>query len=533
MSQVARKATFNLLAKGIITIFALLSLTLVAKNVNDTAVGILAFGLGFVGVLSFVSDFGFASAHVKRISEGKEEAECNGTFIAIKLGLTGLMVLVIVVALYIWGTLPNAYENPQYKSDYELVVYIVTAYYVLISLSQIATLTFGGRQESAKQQIPEMIGTLARAPALIWIALFAGTMAVGLAAIYLSLAYLATAIVMFVLAFALFLNSPVGRPTMRMLRSYASYALPISVLSFMGMMVTNVDKVIIKFFWAGTAGDAIVGHYFMMQRFILVYILISSSLGPILFPRLSQTHACKDFHSLREMCWKAEKYTSVIIVPLVMATIALAPTFIVVFAAESYLADAGTLIVLSVYALLLSLDMAYVMVIYCVDRPEISMRLGLITALVTLGMFVVLVPRTFFGMTLLGGGALGAAVAMLIGVVVEYVLCRHYAYKVAGVTSYHRTLYHVSAGFAMALLLYAFYWTGFVDRLTTLLDSALSGFFGGLVALSVVCLIGLAVYAGLLWATGELKREDLRFFKDLLNVGKMREYLSSELRQKK
>ena len=321
---------------------------------------------------------------------------------------------------------------------------------------------------------------------------------------------------MVILAFYLFLNHPVGKPSREMLRSYTKYALPISVLVFISSMVQNVDKPLILFF---SKDPSEVANYFMVQRITLVYILISSSVAPILFPKLSETHACMGMAELQELCRKAERYTSMIIVPLVAMTVALTPVFILLFVGKPYLNASNVLAILSIYALILSIDMSYITVLYCVDRPDLCLRLGIITMGTTILLFGVLVPKTFFGYTLLGGGAIGAATAILIGTTIEYVVSRYYAYKIANVASYRRIGFHMLAGISMACILYMIGWyMNFEMRWYEL---------GG------VCFVGLLIYLGLLWAVDEFTKRDLFFFLDLLNVKKMVNYISGEMRGKK
>jgi O-antigen/teichoic acid export membrane protein len=205
-------------------------------------------------------------------------------------------------------------------------------------------------------------------------------------------------------------------------------------------------------------------------------------------------------------------------VPVAFATIALAPTLIHILFSDYYLPATLALQILCIYALVNSLDVSYISVIYGVDRPDISLRLGLITAGVTMASSIILIPRSFFGFVLLGGGAAGAALAVLIGGVVEYAVSRYYARAVAGVISYGRVWMHFIAGAVMAAFLYACQWAHMVSRWFALLG---------------ICLAGLALYLGILWLIREFGRQDVKFFLDLLNIRKMTTYLSSELRGKK
>lgn len=507
MSGIARKAAFNLLAKSIVTAVTLLSFLYMGRNADPGAVAMLAFALGFVGVFTFVSDLGFGAAHVKRLSGGGDEAKCNATFMFAKLALTGAMVACVLVAVFLWDTFnpSGAFNNGEQR----WAVYVIMVYYALFSLAQIPVATFTGRMEAAKQQLPETIGTLARAPLIVYAVM------AGMGAVALSLSYLGTGLVMLFVAVLLFRSYRIGQPDREMLKSYTSYATPVMLILLILVLSQNLPPVLIAYF---TGSDVEVAGYFMVQRVTLIFILVSSSVSPILFPKLSKDHACQALGSMNDTCRESERMISLYMVPFMAATAALAPALIHVFLSDTYLSMAPALVLLAAFAFVTSIDMTYLNVLYGVDRPDINMRLGIVTVSVTLAGFVLLIPRTVLGFKLLGGGATGAAAALLIGVCVEYAVSRYYAKKVASIESYHRIWIHIAAGVAMAVMLYALYAAGFADRWYTLAG---------------VSAAGLGLYLAILWAANEFGRRDLRFIVDTLDVRKMMSYMSSELRGKK
>ncbi len=507
MSEVARKALFNLAAKTVVTIFTLLSFLYLGKSGDQQAVATLAFALSFVGAFTFIFDMGYGSAHIKRLSEGNDEGTCNATFLAIRLTLTAVMAATVLAAIFVWEAFnpSGAFSIAEQKQ----AIYVILGYFVLFALAQIPVMTFSGRMESAKQQVPETVGTMARAPLIIFAVM------AGLGAVALSMSYLVTGLLMCLIAVWLFRDRPVGSASKATAISYTRYATPLMPLILVAILSQNLPPVLIAFFTGSTQE---VAGFFMVQRLTLVFILISTSISPILFPKLSETHAKNDMAAIKDICWKTERLISLLMVPLIFATVALAPALIHIFFSDAYLVAAPAMRILAVYALVISLDMAYVTVIYGVDRPDISLRLGLATASVTIASFFILIPPDIYGFELLGGGATGAALALLLGGVAEYAVSRHYARKVAGVVSCGRIWIHVACGVAMAALLVACDWAGLVTRWYSLL---------------AVCAAGLGLYAGLLAASKELGRRDVDFFLDLLNLRKMFSYITTELRGKK
>ena len=69
--------------------------------------GNIAWVLATIGTLNTVSDLGFGSAHVKRVSEGQDENDCFSTYFVIKSSLTAFMVVFTFVALIVWNDITN------------------------------------------------------------------------------------------------------------------------------------------------------------------------------------------------------------------------------------------------------------------------------------------------------------------------------------------------------------------------------------------------------------------------------------------
>ena len=131
--------------------------------------GVVGFAYGFVALFSIFGDLGFGAAHVKRISEGKDFGKCVGTFAAAKIILTGIFASGTILSIVIWRfVFGRGFESPLH----EQAVYILLAYFVLSSLTQVFTATFSAKKEIAKSQIPYFIFTLVRVLITLFIAYF-------------------------------------------------------------------------------------------------------------------------------------------------------------------------------------------------------------------------------------------------------------------------------------------------------------------------------------------------------------------------
>ncbi|MCK5636998.1 MAG: oligosaccharide flippase family protein, partial [Thermoplasmatales archaeon] len=152
--MIARKS-FLIVASSFFTRFigwiGLVILVKIWGDFGPEALGTIGFAMSFVALFNVIAELGFSQAHVKRISEGKDLGTCIGTYAAIKLILTGVMTTIVFLALFIWK---NVFDKNFSDATTESVIVVFIVYYIFVNLIQIALVTFAGRKEIAKRQIP-------------------------------------------------------------------------------------------------------------------------------------------------------------------------------------------------------------------------------------------------------------------------------------------------------------------------------------------------------------------------------------------
>jgi O-antigen/teichoic acid export membrane protein len=177
--MIARKSLLIVIAQFLTRSLGWVGLVVLAKlwgGFAPEALGVIGFAMSFVGVFNIVADLGFGQAHVKRISEGKDLGTCIGTFFTIKMVLTGAMVAIILLAMFI---LENVLHQGFHDATKQSVVFVFLIYYVFLSIQQIASYTFNGKGEIAKMQITSIFENIVKVPLMILVAL-AGVGLVGL-----------------------------------------------------------------------------------------------------------------------------------------------------------------------------------------------------------------------------------------------------------------------------------------------------------------------------------------------------------------
>jgi len=495
------------------------------------ALGVIGFAMAFVGVFTIIADFGFGQAHVKRISEGKDLGTCLGTFFAIKIILTTAMVAIVFFTMFF---LENVLHQGFNDSTKQSVVLVFLLYYVLLSIQQIASYTFNGKGEIAKMQITSVFENIFKVPLMIIVAL-AGVSVIGLAAIVhwpqflqplqqylashpigsLAMAYVFGMLTTVFIGFWFLRKYPWKKPNIELGKSYFYFAFPMFLFLIIGTISTNIDKLTIGYFWTATE----VGYYFSLQQILQIILIISAAFNTVLFPVYSEYHAQKNLKKINTTTHLVERYISMVVIPPIVVIILFVKPVISIMLNSAFLPAASTLIVLAIYAVLVSFMAPYNSLVIGVNRPGIYAKIGLVICLINIVFDFLLVPRwgilSFTGIN----GPLGAAVALVIANTTGFIMIRLAAKKLTGIKLIqNHTPRHIIAGLVMAIGLYPF----------TVLLSVLHWYH-----ILAFAIIGLGIYLFILFLLKEFTRKDVDFVLDLLNVKKMWKYVKEEIKKEK
>jgi O-antigen/teichoic acid export membrane protein len=499
--------------------------------------------MAFNGLFSLVGKMGFASAHIKRVSEGKDLGTCIGTFATIKIALTFIMIAIVLSAIFIMKyVLKTGFQD----ATTETAVYVFLIYTSLLNVVDIAVYTFQGKKEIAKMQLTILFENVIKVPLMIVVALAGATIA-GVVSISPAIDWpgflqplqkfisthaigsLAAAYIFGVLASVfvglwLLKKYPIKKPTREFFKSYFVFAMPIMILALVNNISLNVDKVMIGYFWTSVE----VGYYFTMQQVFELVIILSTSVGIVLFPTISEYHAKKNYAKMKQLTRLAERYISMIIIPVIVVIIIFASSVINILFDSSFLPAVPVLMTLTLYAFLVGLKMPYSSLIQGMNKPAIAAKVGLLMGISNIVLNFLFIPEngllsnvTILGSTYSINGPTGAAFATSLSVLIGFIGLRLAAKKHLKIKLIQsHTPRHLLAGAVMGAILY------YIAYQTSLFPVIrwfhLLGFAG----------LGLAIYLGILFVLREFDKKDMKFFLELIRPKEMLKYVSSEIRDK-
>lgn len=502
-TMIARKSTFAFSAHMLITFLGYIALFFIARYMGPTAIGMLGFAAAFVGVFSSIADLGFGAAHIKRISEGKDLGKCNGTYLAVTTFLTAIMTIAVLGWLFI----SKSVFHTDFDPEQEIMIYIILFSTIIFRFSLVGIMSFSARKEIAKQQIPTIFGSVFQVSAKIIVAV------TGLSVIFLAGANLLGTLVAFIGFFLLFRSYPISKPNKEYIRSYLAFAMPMMFIMVLFTLSENLDKVMIQSF----CSIEDVGYYVAPQRISFVLVAVASSVSVLLFPTISEYHSKANIDSIRNLSNVAERYISMLCIPVVAFVIVFAEPTIHFLLSDRFLPSISLLRILIVVAFVNAVTQPYSMQIGGTDRVKLSAKISAVVILTNILLNFLFIPQELFGVKLIGLGAAGAAIATLIAMSIGTVLFRFAAYKVTGTRQNWRILIHLFAAGAMGLSMY------FVN---TIFPITCWYHLIGYGLLSIV------IYFGVLFVVKEFKKEDFKFFIDTVNPMKMKEYVEEELKRK-
>jgi len=505
--MLARKSTLIMAASIMEAALAYVALFFIARYMGPGDYGIIGFAMGFVGLFALLSNLGFNSAHVKRISEGKDLGTCIGTFLVTKLGLVGLMASATVGAVFFWKfVIGRGFES----STHETAIFVILGYFILERISTIFQTTFTAETKIAKAHIPIFIATVTRTGAIIFVAVS------GFGPIALAFAYVFGHIFLFSINLLLFRKYPVRKPSKEYFKEYSRFAIPLIAASVSAAIMTNIDKVLIQLFW--TAEE--VGYYFASFRICGFIVVAGASIGTLLFPTISNFHAKKDVTSIKNILHLSERYISMLTFPMVVGVIALAEPAVYILLSDSFYPAVTVFRVLPFFALLYALSIPYTSQFLGMGRPKLARNRILIMVFLNIFLNIILIPKDIqlLGVKLFGLGATGAAIATVVSYSMGLIYCRFVTWKLIKLKFNFRILLHLFAASIMGTILY---WIDIsniipIERWYELL---------------AVGFLGLGIYIGILIILREFTRKDFNFIIDTLNIKKMWIYIVKEIKR--
>ncbi|MDS0256877.1 oligosaccharide flippase family protein [Thermoplasmatales archaeon AK] len=385
-------------------------LLFILRDIGTLQWGFVSFGIGFVGVLSVFGDLGYSTAHSIKVSQGEDIGTCNGTFLTIKLILGLTFIALVFAVLEIWTrVLHRGFESPL---EYYVALALIP-YYFFQSFTGFTTTYFKAKLKSVRASVPPIVEAILRNSIFVFLALIvqfnvSNTVKED-AAIFLAGTYSITYSVYFVTSYLLGRPWEIRPATKKMLREYTAIALPLMILSGVGTLNGNIDKVVIQFFWGAVA----TGAFLSMQTISNLIGTLGSSMSTFFLPLLVRLHRQLGKEAHNRSIFEFERLISLYLLPFVVVLAFLSKYVLNIFTG-AYVDYSTALTLLSVRAYISAINSPYYSSIASRMKTKLIATIDMVFVAMNIVLILVLVPTSILGFRLAALGTTGAALAMLI-----------------------------------------------------------------------------------------------------------------------
>ena len=443
-----------------------------------------------------VGDLRLGTAYTYFLARGKPATDNTATYLLWRMLMVGLVGIVIFVVA------------PLSVSGYRLVtgnlewtsLGVFLALPVLWSFSTVYNQMFIGQGNSLKAQYPSLVEALARLPVLIWVAYYDPTIE------GLTLAYVVGAT-----ASTLFATPAILRQARRFRRHEVvhlfRFAWPLMGSLILNYLVTNMVPFLVTF----RAGTAALNAFLLANGFRILVLSLPAAVTTPLFPYIAGLHKQEEYERVRRSTWQALRYTSMLLVPGVVALVTYRTNFILVFGGHHYVASASLpLAILVIGAIPLALSQVMLSSIDAIGYQRLELYITSAQVLVLFGSAALL-----FSLFPLSTALIAASVAVLLSSCAAIVLNTYFLERLLAVRIHGRSVIGITLGAALAFgVISRFNKPGFLFGLPR------PGFLPGFTTpgylpvttgyeLAGVIVLCFTVYFFVLAAIGELTRQDV------------------------
>ncbi len=429
---------------GYVTLFFILRIT------GTAAWGILGAATGTVGLLTLIADFGISNAHVKKFSEGGDSAEKLGAYITLKIIYASVFVVLAFLAVFVVTDLLGfKFESPYLKS----AVTIIIMYYFLYYIGGIFKTNLRAHMKTTQATIPDFIRVATQDAFLIvstlWWVKYSTAPVEYLGVLY-SYGYLISVFVQ-ILALVYFVKDDlhVRKPSSSTIKNYVLFSIPLGLFGAVGIIQGYTDRTMLQFFWNYKE----VGAYFSIQRIVVAITTFGMAVSFVLYPAQAHHYSWGDKKRFSEITLGAERYISLLILPLVIFGIVLAPELLNLWN-KTLISYYLVLQILLIYSYLYVLNVPYSSQLVSANKPKETLKAGVIQATFNVVLNAILIPTSILGIHLFGLKSVGAATATMVSFIIGFIIIRIKSYTHLGCAFNQRIIIHFIAATLAGIALY-------------------------------------------------------------------------------
>ena len=486
-------------------ISSVLALMIVARFSGSEVLGTLAYWLALAAILGVPLSLDLDSAHLRIVAirqNPEDKARAVGAYALLKICLAAISVVVILTAAI------AGFMNVDGHSQDPYFLLALSLFVVLMGLSTIFSSTFAAYGHTARQQLPQLIGSITRSVVLSLLAIAAAS------ALWLSGSYVLGSLITLGLGVVLFRGYSVKRARKDDISEYLRVGGPLMAAPVFVIALTNLDKILLGRFWDSST----VGEYYLVQTLAFSLLLIGRAVRVVLIQGFAEDIKSGSMERIEEQSRKVAKFLILLFLPLVLFAFAFSDPYLGFVFGSSY-EKTGFLLAIILAGVGVSLLADPLTSFITASGKTIKILISnIIGFAVSMVLLLALVPESIGSFRLAGLAGVGAGAAFTISGFVQIV---YYRLHTRNIHSYFplktvSTIIVANAGALGASLL-----------ASMVLDSSHLSEFS--LVLVPILFFGIS-FLGVFYMKA-LSREDLQHVRRAISTKTMTEYVKSELRE--
>ncbi|MDC0243238.1 oligosaccharide flippase family protein [Marine Group III euryarchaeote] len=503
-----QKINVNIIKTAIVKISDIMLIFFVARFMGPEPLGLISFGTAYISLFLVISNLGFDTAHVKKVSEGKDLGRCVGTYLSFKILICVLIILFVFSSFYIQSEFLNSdFSHPDQKK----VIMLLLIPTILLQLVMVVSGTFEGQTKSASASLPYVLAPLVRLPFGISVAIL------GLGVYWLIYSKILRSLVLLFSFLYLFRNYPLKRPNLDYFKDYFSFAWKLFFYSMFTIISLQISRIIL-----GSTHEVIdLGIYSTLHVLVSTLLILPASVKTLLFPVISKISR-ENQSSSRIISYvnRSERYISILILPLIITLGYFSEEVIHLFLGDNFISGSLTLSLLCIWVYLDSTKSPHGIQLMGTDRVGLNVIIGSFSIILHIFLNIILIPKSLYGYKLFGLGMEGAAISAIISALFLAISYRFVFFKIYGIGINRSLFVHFFAGIILLAIYINFSYIFDISSLSSIYL---------FLAFILISAFGATFFFLILATFNELTKEDYDFFRRSLDINETSKYATSEI----
>ena len=470
----------------------------VARLAGPEVVGTITYATSYVITFSFITGL-FGSAHIKLVSEGQNEENCNKTYLILMIISAATFFITVLVFFFIQKYLFN------YKYDFpetETVILITLFAFIVSMLFQINETFYNAKIKQAKSNLPAFIKNIIY-NILRVIVVVMGMKAVALASVNLITAVITVPVVIYFLK-----QLKYGKWDKLLFKKYIKISIPIFSIVVTGVIMSYADKLILEYF----SSVKEVGYYSAAYSIGGMLILLGNTAGTVFFPLFSTYISQNNFEAIKYKIKTFERFIFVYTLPLIMILSLYAHPVMIFLLGVKYEPSVPLFSVLVLSSFFIIWGMPY---------GNVLSGLGLfwLASFINFAKFIlfVIAMTIFISPSMLNLGAMALAMTALVTNIFMFLLFYYYSYKKTGIHLLKEQVRYITFWSVLSPIIY-FVYTKYYHSLPIVIQ------------LTAVIPITLVIIYFLYYLFGLIKKQDIDILKQIMSLNSASSYIRDEIK---